>query len=291
MVVVVLLCGCAAKQTTMPVDLITQQAIYQDVKYLASDDLQGRYFRSNEARIAAKYIRDAWRNAGLTPLPNKQSMYLPVDDPRAAPNVAAMRKGSGTQYILITAHYDHLQPRTSGKDKIYNGADDNASGTAALLAIAKALCSLPAPLDASIVLIAFTGEEAGLVGSEHFANHGPIQPQSIRGLFNLDMISRGEPNTIFLEGTPDAPRLSLAIHRANKQVGLNIVCDKHPDWMYRSDQAPFLELGVPCVFFSVEDHEDYHRVSDHVEKIDIDLATKTAKLTFLAAVDLASDVP
>jgi Zn-dependent M28 family amino/carboxypeptidase len=218
-------------------------------------------------------------------------MYLPVDDLRAAPNVAAMLQGNSDQYVLIVAHYDHLKPRRTGQDRIYNGADDNASGTAALLVIAEALSKVKEKPDASIVLIAFTGEEAGFVGSKYFANNSPFPLSNIRGLINLDMISRGEHNTIFLEGSPNAPRISLAIDTANETVGLKIIRDKHKDWLWRSDQAPFLERGVPSVFLSVEDHEDYHKVTDSAEKILPDLAAKTAQLTFLAALNLARDVP
>lgn len=290
-ILILLVCsGCANTQKN-PVETITADTILQDVSWLASDELQGRHYRSVEGRKAAKYIADKWTLAGLTPLPTKTSMYLPTDDARDAPNVACMRKGTENTYVLLTAHYDHLKPRRTGKDKIYNGADDNASGVAALLAIANALANLQTPLQSSIVLVAFTGEEAGLVGSEHFANNSPIPLHNIRGLINLDMISRGEANTIFLEGAPGAPRINLAITKANKQIGLDIVRNAHPDWLYRSDQAPFLDQGVPAVFLSVEDHEDYHQVTDHTEKIIPELAAKTAQLAFLAAIDLAHPVP
>jgi len=289
--VLLLFSGCTTNQHSQPVDLITSTKILTEVTFLASDAMQGRYYRSNEARIAAKHIAQTWKNAGLVPLPNQTSMYLPIDDLRGAPNVAAMLQGSGNQYVLITAHYDHLKPRRSGTDKIYNGADDNASGTAALLVIAHALSKLQDTPEASIVLVAFTGEEAGLVGSKHFARTAPIPMQHIRGLINLDMISRGERNTIFLEGAPDAPRMALAINKANKKIGLHIIKNRHPQWLQRSDQAPFLERGVPSVFLSVEDHEDYHKVTDHTEKIFPDLAAKTAQLSFLAAIDLAGGVP
>jgi len=286
-----LLCiSCSSTEKT-PVSTITSTQILQDISWLASDELQGRHYRSIEARRAASYIADKWKKAGLTPLPKKTSMYLPTDDSRDSPNVAAMYQGTGDTYVLLTAHYDHLKPRNFGEDRIYNGADDNASGTAALLAIANALSCVQEPLQSSIILVAFTGEEAGLVGSEHFANNSPIPLHKIRGLINLDMISRGESNTIFLEGAPDAPRINMAIVRANKQVGLHIVRNEHPDWLYRSDQEPFLRKNVPSVFFSVEDHEDYHRVTDHIEKILPDLVTKTAQLVFLAAVDLSLPVP
>ncbi|MDP7005274.1 MAG: M20/M25/M40 family metallo-hydrolase [Phycisphaerales bacterium] len=290
LIVLLLFLGCNQNQTN-PLSTITPEVIYRDVSWLSSDELQGRHYRSDEARKAAKYISDHWKNSGLLPLPNKKSMYLPTDDFRDSPNVAAMHIGTENTYVLITAHYDHLKPRRRGKDKIYNGADDNASGTAALLAIASALSKLNTSTKSSIVLVAFTGEEAGLVGSEHFANNPPIPLHQIKGLINLDMISRGEPNTIFLEGAADAPRINLAINRANKIVGLDVIRGKHPDWLYRSDQAPFLEKNIPCVFFSVEDHDDYHKVSDHVDKIMPKLAAKTAQLVFLTALDLAGQVP
>ena len=278
--------GCNS-QPRAPIAHITANGILEDVQWLASDELQGRYYRSKEAKLAARYIADKWKDAGLVPLHGTSSMFLPVDDLRASPNVAAMWQGTGDKYVLLTAHYDHLKPRRRGEDKIYNGADDNASGTAALIAIAKAVASLQDRVDASIVFVAFTGEEAGFIGSEFFAANSPIPLRNMVGLINLDMISRGDPNTIFLEGAPDAQRISLAINRANKQVGLSIVRNAHPDWLERSDQAPFMDRGVPSVFLSVEDHEDYHRVTDHADKILPDLAAKTAQLAFLTAVDLA----
>lgn len=278
--------GCNS-QPLAPISQITANGILDDVRWLASDELQGRYYRSKEAKLAARYIADKWKDAGLSPLQGTSSMFHPVNDLRAAPNVAAVWQGNGEDYVLLTAHYDHLKSRNHGIDKIYNGADDNASGTAALIAIAQATASLQEQLDASIVVVAFTGEEAGLVGSEFFAANPPFPLRNIRGLINLDMISRGESNTIFLEGAPDAPQISLAIDKANQQIGLTIVRDAYPDWLDRSDQAPFLDRDVPCVFFSVEDHEDYHQVTDHADKILPDLAAKTAQLAFLTAVDLA----
>jgi len=284
------LSSCSSKQTS-PEQSITAQKILSDVTWLASDEMQGRHYRSSEARKAAKFIAEKWSASGLVPLPNEHSMYLPTDDLRDAPNVAAMLQGTGDTYVLLVAHYDHLKPRKTGEDTIYNGADDNASGTAALIAIAEALGQLPSRPVASIVLLATTGEEAGFVGSKHFVKSRPIQIRNIQAVLNLDMISRGEPNTIFLEGSPDAPRISRAITKANKTVGLTIVRDKHPDWLYRGDQWPFLQQGVPAVFLSVEDHDDYHQVSDETDKILPELAAKTARLAFIAAVDLARHVP
>ena len=288
--ILLVLCSCTSKQKS-PYQTIVAKNILADVRWLASDELQGRHYRSQEAKRAARYIATKWKDAGLIPLTGQSSMYLPTDDMRDAPNVVAMKKGSGNSYVLLVAHYDHLKPRKTGEDKIYNGADDNASGTASLIAIAEALGQLQKPLNASIVVVAFTGEEAGFVGSRHFIRNTPIQLRDIQAVINLDMISRGEPNTIFLEGSPDAPRISRAIAQANKTIGLTIIRDKHPDWLYRGDQWPFLQQGVPAVFLSVEDHEDYHQVTDEVDKILPELAAKTARLAFLAAIELARHVP
>ena len=286
-----LCCTACSSNTTTPVHSITKKNIVRDVTWLASDEMQGRHYRSIEARKAASYIANAFDEAGLTPLPSETSMFLPTDDLRDSPNVAAIYKGTSDTFVCITAHYDHLKPKRTGEDRIYNGADDNASGVAALISIAHALSKVTTPLESSIVLIAFTGEEAGFVGSNHFASNSPIALHKIRGLINLDMISRGKPNTIFLEGAPDAPRINMAINRANVRIGLTIIRNAHPDWLDRSDQAPFLEKNVPAVFFSVEDHEDYHKVTDHADKILPELATKTTQLVFLTAIDLARPVP
>jgi Zn-dependent M28 family amino/carboxypeptidase len=283
-------CGCSQPHVS-PVQTITPSKILSDVQWLASDERQGRHYLSDEARQAANYIATKWKDSGLVPLTGKSSMYLPISDFRASPNVVAMLEGTGDSYVLITAHYDHLKPRRRGEDKIYNGADDNASGTAALIAIADALTSLQIKPTSSIVLVAFTGEEAGFLGAIDFVQSSPIPMRSIQALINLDMISRGEENTIFLEGAADAPRIARALSKANESIGLTIIRGKHPDWLQRSDQAPFLDVGVPSVFLSVEDHEDYHRVSDETDKIMPDLAAKTAQLAFLAALDLAGCVP
>ena len=142
-------------------------------------------------------------------------------------------------------------------------------------------------LESSVILIAFTGEEAGLKGSRHFVDQSPIDLKKVRGLFNLDMISRGTKNTIFIDGAKGAPSLIKALKKANDSIGLTLRVDEHPDWLSRSDQWPFITKGVPAVLFSVEDHEDYHQVTDHADRIMADLARNVARLIALATLDLA----
>lgn len=280
------LAGCASPHGAAP-GAVTAAGIQADVNWLADDARGGRWYRSIGGWEASAYIKDAYEAAGLQPLPGCDSIYLPTNDPRDAPNVAAMWPGSDDTYVMLIAHYDHLRPRGRGEDRIFNGADDNASGTAALLAIARWLQANQPMLEASIVLVSFTGEEAGFVGSRHFADNPPFSLERVRGLINLDMISRGERDLIFLVDGPGSAHIDAAIERANADVGLRIVRDQHADWLRRGDQAPFIDRGVPCVFLSVEDHEDYHKVTDHADRIIAGLAADTTRLALGAALELA----
>ena len=210
-----------------------------------------------------------------------------------APNVVGIRRGTGNDFVLISAHYDHLPPAKEGVDRIYNGADDNASGVAGVLAIADALFRARVQTDASMVFIAFTGEEAGLRGSRFMAGQPPMALARVRGMFNMDMISRGEEDLIFVDGGKNADALRDVLRQANddSKLALRIHFDEHPDWLMRSDQGPFIYRKVPAVLFSVEDHPDYHQVTDEVPKILPDLATRVSRLVLLAAVRVANEAP
>lgn len=218
--------------------------------------------------------------------------FQPLAEVEAAPNVIAVlpaREGSphADRTILITAHYDHLPPKRRGEDRIFNGADDNASGVCGMIAIARALASLPQRLPCRVMFVAFTGEEAGLRGAKRFVEFPPVPLASIVAMFNLDMISRGEENLIFCDGRDFSEPIREALRAANAAIGLEIRFDTHPDWLDRSDQGPFLAKGVPAVLFSVEDHEDYHQVTDHADRILPGLAMKTSRLVALATLLLA----
>jgi Zn-dependent M28 family amino/carboxypeptidase len=198
--------------------------------------------------------------------------------------------GAGTGYIIVSAHYDHMRPRRSGDDKIYNGADDNASGIAGMLAVARAMkaCSAAGQGPAcTVIFIAFNGEEAGLLGSMAYAKSPTVPLAEIRGVFNMDMISRGPVRQIYIDGGEIGAPVTAALRSANEAIGLKLRTDEHPDWLDRSDQGPFLAKKVPAVLFSVEDHEDYHQVTDEVAKIDASLAAEVAQLVALAAIDMS----
>jgi hypothetical protein len=280
-------CGCLHAPD---LERIAAVNIQRHVDFLASDALAGRWYRSDEAKIAADYIARHFAAAGLEPLSERGDFFLPVDDAQAAPNVAAVWPGTTRDCVIIGAHYDHLKPAESGDDRIYNGADDNASGVAAVLEIAAALGRDRPRLAASILLIAFTGEEEGLVGSYHFVRTNPQLREFARGCYNMDMISRGVDHLVLLEGGPKAPRLLADVEAANRRVGLTLRKDTHPEFLLQSDQLPFLQAGIPALYFGVAEHEDYHQVTDHADKILPLLAARIARLVYLAALGTAEPI-
>jgi len=275
---------------------IDEPSLLAAVAHLASDDYYGRFYRSPFAFKAAEWIRARLEEAGLSPGAAGGAWTQPLADPEAGPNVIGMlpaRPDSphAERVLLISAHYDHLPPRRRGEDRIFNGADDNASGTCGIIAIAEALAALPTRPGRRILFVAFSGEEAGLLGAKRFVAEPPVPLESIDAVLNLDMISRGDPNRIFVDGRDFSEPIRAALRAANAAVGLEIRFDEHPDWLDRSDQGPFLRQGIPAVLFSVEDHEDYHQVTDHADRILPALAARTSRLVALAALLLAEQPP
>jgi Peptidase family M28 len=275
---------------------ITADAVRQDVAELSSDDMGGRFYRSPFAEKAATWISKRFDAIGLAHGAGDGTYRQPIDaNPETGPNlIARLDPPAGTPRavgtIVVSAHYDHLRPKREGADRIYNGADDDASGIAGMLAVARAMKALAADGKGpacTVLFMAFNGEEAGLLGSSAYCKH-PVAPLGqVRGVFNMDMISRGPPRQIFIDGGPVGKPVMDALRAANESIGLKLRVDEHADWLDRSDQGPFLEKKVPAVLFSVEDHEDYHQVTDEVQKIDAALAAEVAQLVTLAAVDLS----
>ncbi|MDA0214723.1 MAG: M28 family peptidase [Planctomycetota bacterium] len=272
---------------------ITADALRADVAELSSDEMGGRFFRSPFAEKAAKWIQARFELIGLAPGAASDSYRQPIDkNVESGPNIIATYPGPGDGFIIVSSHYDHLRPKRTGEDKIFNGADDNASGVAGTLAVARAMKACTKAGDGAgctIIFIAFNGEEAGLLGSSAYVKSPTVPLGQIRGVFNMDMISRGPPREIFIDGGKVGEPVVAALKKANQSIGLKLHLDEHPDWLDRSDQGPFLRKNVPAVLFSVEDHEDYHQVTDHVEKIDAGLAAEVAQLVALAAINMSHD--
>jgi Zn-dependent M28 family amino/carboxypeptidase len=184
-------------------------------------------------------------------------------------NVVAMLRGSVTpeRIIVVSAHFDHVGVRNG---LVFNGADDNASGTAAVLALAAHFAAhRPAH---SILFAFFDAEEMGLLGARAFIADPPVSLAAIGANVNMDMVSRSDSGELYAAGAARYPQLRPLLEPliALSPVKLRLGHDSgsgRDDWTNLSDQGAFHAVGIPFVLFSVEDHADYHQATDDVERI------------------------
>ncbi|MCL7972483.1 MAG: M20/M25/M40 family metallo-hydrolase [marine benthic group bacterium] len=215
------------------------------------------------------------------------------------PNVVGLIRGSdptlSDTYVVLTAHFDHVgigEANAEG-DSIYNGADDDASGTAVLLEVAEAFQSMPRPPARSVVFLAVSGEEKGLLGAAHFAEEPTVPLEGIIANINMDMIGRNAPDTLIAIGQEFTSLGSLAKDIASRhpEIGLTIAPDPDPSEQafFRSDHLVFVKKDIPAIFFTTWDHEDYHQPSDEAHAIDADKAARVARLAFYMTWQVADD--
>ena len=212
----------------------------------------------------------------------------------SSPNVLAVLEGSDpalkNEYVVITAHHDHLGMRNG---KPLNGADDDGSGTVAMLEIAQALV-LERP-KRSVILAWVTGEEKGLFGSHHFVNNCPVPLEKISANLNLDMISRNDPSGLFLIASNNlSSELDGAIRAVNdksSKLQFDYVYNNraHPDrFYYRSDHYPFLRMGIPAVWLFCGTTPDYHTANDTIGRMDFAKMEKVTRLTYLVTLEIGN---
>lgn len=220
-----------------------------------------------------------------------------VEDHRA-PNVIGILPGSDPElrntYVVFSAHFDHVgvdDPDASG-DSIYNGADDNASGTAALIEVARAFAALDEAPARSLLFLAVSAEEKGLLGSKYYSDNPTVPIESIVANINVDMIGRNAPDSIVVIGQEYSSLGPLVqeVARARPEIGLTVAQDIWPEqrFFFRSDHYNFARKEIPALFFFAGVHEDYHRPSDEIEKLDTEKAARVAKMVFFTAYEIAS---
>jgi hypothetical protein len=214
------------------------------------------------------------------------------------PNVVALLPGSDpslrNEYIVFSAHFDHVgigHPDQRG-DTIYNGADDNASGTAAVMALAEAFASLPTPPARSLVFLMISGEEKGLLGSNHWVENPTVPLGRVVANINLDMIGRNAPDTVVAIGQEYSTLGPLVqeVARARPELGLIVAPDLWPQeqLFFRSDQFHFARKDIPVLFFTTGLHDDYHRPSDTAERIDADKVARIARLVYHLGLEIGN---
>jgi Zn-dependent M28 family amino/carboxypeptidase len=212
-------------------------------------------------------------------------MPFDLGDGQEGANVVATVPGTGEgeAVIVVTAHFDHLGARNG---TVYNGADDNASGTAALLALAAELVARP-PSN-TVMLVALDAEESGLRGARAFVADPPVSLDRIVLNVNLDMLGRSVAGELYAAGTSHYPELRppleavAGIAPVTLRFGHDDPSLGRDDWTFQSDHGAFHRAGIPFVYFGVEDHEDYHRPTDDVARIDADFYARAVDTVILA---------
>src|SRR6267378_7787574 len=256
--------------------------------------------RLGAASVAVQQAAQAGAALEARPLAGGQihihARIRPVDR-NSAPNVVGILEGSDPrlkrEYVVLSAHMDHVGVgRPVNGDSIYNGADDDASGTAAVVEAAEAFAQLQPRPKRSIIFLTVSGEEKGLWGSAYFADHPPVPIADIVADLNTDMVGRNWKDTIVVIGKEHSD-LGATLNRvgaAHPELRMQPIDDIWPqeNFYSRSDHYNFARKGVPILFFFNGTHADYHRPSASVDKIDAEKESRIVKLVFYLALDVAN---
>jgi hypothetical protein len=224
-----------------------------------------------------------------------------VLDRITAPNTVGVLEGSDpvlkNEFVLFSAHMDHVgvtangRCRPRGADSICNGADDDASGTVAVVELAEAFAQLQPRPRRSMIFLTVSGEERGLWGSRFFAEHPPVPMPQVVANVNMDMVGRNWTDTIVVIGRQhsDLGATLDRVNAAHPELNMRAIDDLWPDENFyrRSDHYNFAVKGVPILFFFNGTHTDYHQVSDHPDKIDADKTARIIQLAFYLGYEVA----
>lgn len=260
--------------------------LHVDVAYLSSDLLEGRETGSRGATLAADYIARRFEALGLAPagdgawfqsfsVRSSTHPHAPASEgaPRPARNVVGRLDTGADRTVVIGAHYDHLGyggfgSRQPSDSLIHNGADDNASGVAALFDIARQLQRADAP-SSNVLFVAFSGEEMGLHGSKHFVDAPPLPLREINYMINLDMVGRlNDDRELAVSGVGTSPAWGAAVDAAATATGLTV--KTHDSGLGPSDHASFYLADIPAVHLFTGQHADYHTPTDDSHRINYD---------------------
>lgn len=269
-----------------------------DVRILSADDMQGRLVGTPGSEKARAYILSRFAQIGLSPLGDtfEQTFSFAKRDGSTVQgtNLIARIKGTdgGGKALVVSAHYDHLGVRDG---QIYNGADDNASGVAGLLAVAEAFKAKPPKHD--VILAVVDAEEGGLRGAKAFVANPPVPLSSIALNINFDMLAKNPKNELYASGTASFPYLKPILVKlaATAPVSLKLGHDtdeggKENNWTNQSDHYAFAEKGVPWLYFGVEDHPEYHKPTDDFATVPQDFFKRSVATVVQASQALERDL-
>lgn len=298
---------------------ISADSLRGNLSFLASDLLEGRATPSRGLDLAAEYIAAQFRRAGLEAAGDdgyfqtatladvgdrgkRLAQAMRVDDLSSVKmrNVVGILRGSDPQlrdtYVVLSSHYDHLGMAASGDDRIYNGANDDGSGSSSVIEVANALAALPVHPRRSVIFILFFGEERGLWGSRFYAAHPLVSPAQTIAQLNMEQVGRTDAadgpqiKTASITGY-DFSDVPTILAEAAQAAGVKVY--KNPQnsdaYFSRSDNQSLADLGIPahtlCVAY---DFPDYHKVTDSWDKIDYDNMAAVDRAVALGMMRLAS---
>ncbi len=311
--------GCTAQKQKPAADAatyvptITAAELSKHLHIIASDEMQGRNTGEPGQKLAGEYLIAQYKKDGIPHPPTAKDYFQPIPasyfvrpfSPKLgdSENIWAYIEGSDKkdEVVVITAHYDHVGMKNG---EIYNGADDDGSGTVALLEIAQAFHQAKINGNGprrSILILHVTGEEHGLHGSRFYSENPLFPLQNTVANINIDMIGRRDtfhPDTNNYVYVIGSDRLSTDLHNITEAANArhtNLVLDyKYNDindpqrFYYRSDHYNFAKNGIPSVFLFNGIHEDYHKPGDDPEKIEYDALEKRTRLAFAIAWEIAN---
>jgi len=299
-----------------------EEALKKDISYLADDKLEGRAIGTEGEKLAAEYIAQAFERIGLTPKgtdgfyqpftvkkatnPHEQAVIGSEEGGITGRNVAGYIDNGAANTVVIGAHYDHLGFGDAGslhrgERAIHNGADDNASGTAAIIQLATLLKEKSDNFN--YLFLAFSGEENGLWGSNYFSKNSTVDLATVNYMINLDMVGRlNEESTLAVNGVGTSPAFTPGLEAANTD-SLKLVTSE--SGIGPSDHTSFYLQDVPVLHMFTGQHEDYHKPSDDADKINyaglvrvvrfierlVDELDSEEKLAFTKTKDSSGDSP
>jgi hypothetical protein len=288
----IVIVSCGQQQTNN--DQIDKQELLDRVEFLASDSLKGRDTGSEGERIAADYIIKEFSEAGLSPMGDEQSFlqeftFVPKSNPHVMEvndstslgmgtvkeikgnNVIAFLDKGSENTVVIGAHYDHLGMGSEsslyrGEAQVHNGADDNASGVAVMIELAERLKEKPS--NNNYLFIAFSGEEKGLWGSNYYCKNPTYPLEKVNYMINMDMVGRlKEERTLAINGVGTSPIWMETIESIDVD-SIQVVTTE--SGVGPSDHTSFYLQDIPVLHFFTGQHEDYHKPSDDVDKINVE---------------------
>ena len=300
------------KASTIKID---EGQILRNIQILASDSLEGRGFtkpgnRKAQALIANEFKRlkletvvdsgyiqnfnhtyKGKRRQRMFPVKGKEKGDVNVPDTTVVGgNVVGMIKGKTNKVIVITGHHDHLGIKNG---KIYNGADDDASGSAAVIAIADYFKDKTP--NHTLVFATVDAEESGMLGSAYLVKNFPLGKENIVLNINMDMIAHNDKNELYACGLFHYPNLREPLTKVNSTINLisghDNKDDKNQDnWTNSSDHRSFHKEKIPFIYFGVEDHKDYHKDTDTFENINQEFYIEAVKLIIQAVENFDNDL-